>query len=240
MSQLCDDAWVEGDANFEIAKIYMLFLPENYKVGISYLEKLELLAFSSNLEHLKLKCNALKALCFAREKDAHAAENYMKVVEEHLNSKTLPSTNYLDIYCIKILAHKIVNDETGVHLTLNSIVQLADSPQYRNRRSTELVIKTINSLKNSYQNFGIEYCDPFSDEHSSNHWMKLEHLGRYLWASKVIAESRAQIVADIACATGYGSNILKENANVVYGFDRNEKYISIAQKNYSKSATPTK
>lgn len=77
-----------------------------------------------------------------------------------------------------------------------------------------------------------EYCNPF-DELSQNFFMKLEHCGRYLYALDTI--SSEDVVADIACATGYGSALLAENAKYVIGCDINDKYLNIAKQKYSKS-----
>ncbi len=77
-----------------------------------------------------------------------------------------------------------------------------------------------------------EFCNPF-DENPQNFFMKLEHCGRYLYALDNISEK--DIVADIACATGYGSNLLAQKAKFVLGADINEKYLQIARKNYKQN-----
>ena len=63
-----------------------------------------------------------------------------------------------------------------------------------------------------------EFCNPF-DEKPQNFFMKLEHCGRYLYALNNI--SKKDIVADIACATGYGSDLLTQKAKFVVGADIN-------------------
>lgn len=75
----------------------------------------------------------------------------------------------------------------------------------------------------------IEYCDPFDGE-PENFWMKIEHCGRYLWAAERLSGEGCQSVADIACATGYGSRILSEKINQVIGIDRSTDYIERARR----------
>lgn len=76
-----------------------------------------------------------------------------------------------------------------------------------------------------------EFCNPF-DENPQNFFMKLEHCGRYLYALDNISEK--DIVADIACATGYGSDLLAQKAKFVVGADINDKYLKEANKNYKR------
>ena len=77
-----------------------------------------------------------------------------------------------------------------------------------------------------------EFCNPF-DENPQNFFMKLEHCGRYLYAVDNISEK--DIVADISCAKGYGSNLLAQKAKLVLGADINERYLQIARKNYKRN-----
>lgn len=77
-----------------------------------------------------------------------------------------------------------------------------------------------------------EYCN-FFDEQPQNFFMKLEHCGRYLYALDHISPD--DIVADISCATGYGSSLLAEKAKYVIGADINDSYIHVARKNYQKN-----
>lgn len=79
---------------------------------------------------------------------------------------------------------------------------------------------------------GDEFCNPF-DENPENFWMKLEHCGRYLYAYDVI--DRQDIVADISCATGYGSSFLAQKAKFVIGGDKNKLYLEYAAHNYNAS-----
>ena len=76
-----------------------------------------------------------------------------------------------------------------------------------------------------------EFCNPF-DKKPQNFFMKLEHCGRYLYALYNI--SKKDIVADIACATGYGSDLLAQKAKFVVGADINDKYLEEANKSYKR------
>lgn len=75
-----------------------------------------------------------------------------------------------------------------------------------------------------------EFCNPF-DGNPENFWMKLEHCGRYLYAYDNI--KKTDIVADISCATGYGSFFLAQKAKLVIGGDKKEVYLDYAKHNYS-------
>lgn len=73
-----------------------------------------------------------------------------------------------------------------------------------------------------------EFCNPF-DGNPENFLMKLEHCGRYQYAYDNI--KKTDIVADIACATGYGSYFLAQKAKVVIGGDCKEVYLDYAKHN---------
>lgn len=57
------------------------------------------------------------------------------------------------------------------------------------------------------------------DETYPHLWVKVEHLGRYLWAANVIEETGITRVADIACGTGFGLEILSSRAKYLIGVD---------------------
>ena len=79
---------------------------------------------------------------------------------------------------------------------------------------------------------GDEFCNPF-DGNPENFWMKLEHCGRYLYAYDKIKKN--DIVADVSCATGYGSYFLAQKAKLVIGADNKEIYLDYAKHNYIAS-----
>jgi len=67
---------------------------------------------------------------------------------------------------------------------------------------------------------------------SRNDWV-LQHLKRYNFACKFV---KNQVVLDIACGIGYGSDILlrKGKAKKVFGADISQEAIDYCNKNYSK------
>jgi len=75
-----------------------------------------------------------------------------------------------------------------------------------------------------------EYVNPF-DKDDKNFWIKIEHIGRYLYAVDVIKQRlhRSCVVADMGCAIGYGTKLLSAVAGRVTGFDCNEKYLGTAK-----------
>ncbi len=77
-------------------------------------------------------------------------------------------------------------------------------------------------------NYTIDHCEPF-DQQKNNIWMKLEHCGRYLFARDICKEYGLQKVLDIACAEGYGSQLMEEYGISVYGADINPEYIQHAR-----------
>lgn len=79
--------------------------------------------------------------------------------------------------------------------------------------------------------FNVERVDPFADVHA-NMWMRIEHLGRYLWAADVLTDAGYSSVADLACGTGYGSAILAQAIGTVVGADRDKQAIAEAKRKY--------
>ena len=62
----------------------------------------------------------------------------------------------------------------------------------------------------------------------------LEHEARYNFASKFVNGMK---ILDIACGTGYGSNILfNSGGTTVYGCDISPEAIEYARKNYGKNS----
>lgn len=74
-----------------------------------------------------------------------------------------------------------------------------------------------------------EYINPFDEKY--DYLMRIEHLGRYFFASDVI--KGFEKVLDVACADGYGTRVLSESVSSVIGVDKNEKYLKIANKKYN-------
>ncbi|MGV3697944.1 class I SAM-dependent methyltransferase [Flavobacterium sp.] len=59
----------------------------------------------------------------------------------------------------------------------------------------------------------------------------IEHLHRYSIVSEYIEN---KVVLDIACGEGYGSNIMSEKAQLVYGVDIDQTTIELASRKYVK------
>jgi SAM-dependent methyltransferase len=76
--------------------------------------------------------------------------------------------------------------------------------------------------------FNADHIDPF-DIDNPNLWVKLEHLGRYLFAADYLRRYRPQRVADIACGSGYGLPELTQIAQVVVALDQSAAALVAAQ-----------
>lgn len=63
--------------------------------------------------------------------------------------------------------------------------------------------------------------------------MKLEHLGRYLFASAYLGERESHTVADIACGVGYGLPELSKVCRRVIGIDGDPQALEIAAANHA-------
>lgn len=73
--------------------------------------------------------------------------------------------------------------------------------------------------------YNTEYCHPF-DKKKNNIWMKLEHVGRYLFALEYFVKEKIDNVADIGSANGYGSYLLSQGISHITSYDRNKEYLS--------------
>jgi len=62
---------------------------------------------------------------------------------------------------------------------------------------------------------------------------ELEHLQRYMSIAPLV---KGKVILDAACGEGYGSNILSEYADQVYGFDISEEAIYRAREKYTQSS----
>jgi SAM-dependent methyltransferase len=67
--------------------------------------------------------------------------------------------------------------------------------------------------------------DPFDPEYP-HLWIKVEHLGRYLFASNYLCQIGVTRVADIGCGFGYGSAELTNSVGCVVGVDFDADLIS--------------
>ena len=82
----------------------------------------------------------------------------------------------------------------------------------------------------------VEFCDPF-DRKKYDYWMKLEHAGRYVFAKDFINNNFVDaVVADISCATGYGTAFLADCCKMIDGYDFNEEYLRLAERRKIQNA----
>ena len=81
-----------------------------------------------------------------------------------------------------------------------------------------------------------EYCLPFDNE-NSEFWMRIEHLGRYLFAADCARRYMAGRVLDVACANGYGCFEMASAVKTAYGIDYNEELIGNARHQASQTGT---
>lgn len=227
MASQCNDTWVEGDACFEIAKLILLYECGAQAEAKPYIDRLCALASASALAHLLLKSRIIIAL-YSVITENRISEETAEALRSIPNEKALASTNYVDIYYMIALIYKTVGTPNDVRDAVRRIREFINRPEYRSRPSSWLILNRFRETKESYVNFNLEYCDPFDNE--MNYWMRLEHLGRYLWAADECRSIPDSEVADVACANGYGTLILSKSSKSVHGFDRSAEYISRAPK----------
>jgi SAM-dependent methyltransferase len=81
--------------------------------------------------------------------------------------------------------------------------------------------------------FGWDQVDPF-DKKDKHLWMKLEHLGHYLFAADFLKQHKPKVVADISCGIGYGMPELGRISKTVIGVDSSPEMIEIASRRVSE------
>lgn len=84
--------------------------------------------------------------------------------------------------------------------------------------------------------FSKDCINPF-DQNNQNLWIKIEHLGRYLFAADYLRQFKLNCVADIACGLGYGIPELEKAANLVIGVDGNAEVLQQAAQQCHHSQT---
>ncbi len=84
--------------------------------------------------------------------------------------------------------------------------------------------------------FTQDCIDPFDIE-NLNLWVKLEHLGRYLFAADFLRRYRPETVADIACGIGYGIPELAQISSTVIAVDQNPEVLETAKVNVNNSTS---
>lgn len=89
---------------------------------------------------------------------------------------------------------------------------------------------------NTNLNFGEDSIDPF-DQSDENLWVKIEHLGRYLFAADYLRQFKLGCIADIACGMGYGICELEKVADLVVGVDGDAEILKLAIQQCDNSQT---
>lgn len=68
--------------------------------------------------------------------------------------------------------------------------------------------------------------------------IRIEHLGRYLFAKRFLSKKKVNLVYDVGCGDGYGTKILSKTCTRVVGFDGNQSHIQYAKnKNASENVS---
>lgn len=96
------------------------------------------------------------------------------------------------------------------------------------------ISKVITSPNNKWGEIvevNFEYINPFDERY--DYMMRIEHLGRYYFASDRLKNFKK--VLDVACADGYGTKILSQSIAIVDGIDRNEEYLRVARTKYNSN-----
>lgn len=90
-------------------------------------------------------------------------------------------------------------------------------------------------IKNTSQNnIPCEYVDPFKED-DPNLWVKIEHLGRYMFARDKFAEKGSKLHLDLGCATGYGLCELENVVTTAIGMDYDDEALSVAATRLTKT-----
>jgi SAM-dependent methyltransferase len=83
----------------------------------------------------------------------------------------------------------------------------------------------------AYSGNGIDQIDPF-DASDTNLWRKAEYLGRYLFAADFLRSHKPNLVVDVSCGLGYGSEQLCSVAGRVIGVDENMTLLEAASQRF--------
>lgn len=84
--------------------------------------------------------------------------------------------------------------------------------------------------------WGWDAIDPF-DKNDNHFWIKIEHLGRYLFAADIARKQHIQTIADISTGTGFGIPILEESVEKVIAVDRSDEELQQASHQRQKDNT---
>ncbi len=87
-------------------------------------------------------------------------------------------------------------------------------------------------MKNTEEEW--DQVDPYNPE-DDKFWVKLEHLGRYIFAADYLAQFRPSAIADIAAGVGYGIPELKKAAASIVAVDCSTEALDLARAKYGES-----
>jgi SAM-dependent methyltransferase len=76
-----------------------------------------------------------------------------------------------------------------------------------------------------------DQVDPY-DANDDKWWVKLEHLGRYLFASDYLVQFQPKLIADIAAGVGYGIPELRKASGSIVALDSSLEMIDLASSRY--------
>lgn len=83
-------------------------------------------------------------------------------------------------------------------------------------------------------NLGISFCDPFKNNTKASYYMRLEHLGRYMFAGDFINLKKCKTVVDYGAGNGYGAIYLSDFVEKVIAVET-DKHISRLKKKIENS-----
>jgi 2-polyprenyl-3-methyl-5-hydroxy-6-metoxy-1,4-benzoquinol methylase len=84
-------------------------------------------------------------------------------------------------------------------------------------------------MKNTKEEW--DKVDPYNVE-DDKWWVKLEHLGRYLFAADYLAQFQPKVIADIAAGVGYGIPELTRAAGSIVAVDSSQEMLKLASAKY--------
>ena len=81
----------------------------------------------------------------------------------------------------------------------------------------------------------LEQINPF-DKNYKDLWIKIEHLGRYLFVKDFIkSHLKNPFILDVACGSGYGTEILSEVCDEIIAIDNNIEILDYLNEKFSDS-----
>ena len=79
-------------------------------------------------------------------------------------------------------------------------------------------------------NLSISFCDPFKNNSKASYYMRLEHLGRYMFAGDFINLKKCKTVVDYGAGNGYGAIYLSDFAEKVIAVETSKNIAKLRKK----------